>query len=79
MITVLAALFNSEITLIIASSVFAVAALLFPLGATAVAAFICIAIYALLTADPAAGAIMALSFILPATAMALVIRMRRGL
>lgn len=78
-ITVLAALFNSEITLIIAAAVFTVAALLFPLGATAVAAFVCVAIYAFLTQDPAAGAIMALSFVLPATAMAFALRMRRGL
>lgn len=75
----MAALFNSEITLIIAASVFAVAALLFPFGITLIAAAVCIIIYALLTVDPAAGAIMALSFILPATAMAMSLRLRQGL
>lgn len=78
-ITVMAALFNSQIMLIIAASVFGVAALLFPFGATAAAAAVCIAVYAFLTADPAAGALMALSFVLPAVVMASSLKMRMSL
>lgn len=75
--TMLTALYNSELITIACAALFTVAALLFPFGITAAAGALCTFIYAFLSVDMASGAIQALSFILPATVMAAALK-RKG-
>lgn len=77
--TVLTAVFQSELTMIILSCVFMVAALIFPAGMTLLAAVICTLLYALMSVDMAGGAIMALGLILPAAAMSMAVKKGQSL
>lgn len=79
MLTMLTALFNSEITMIVSSAMFAVASLIFPLGITLGAAALCTFLYAFMSVDMASGAILALAFIAPALAMAAAVKAKKGI
>lgn len=72
--TMLTALFQSELAMIILACVFTVAALIFPAKVTFLSAFICTVLYALMSEDMAGGTIMALSLILPAAAMSMAVK-----
>lgn len=78
-VTMITAVFNSELTTILASGLFTVTALVFPGGVSAMAAGICIALYAFMSADIASGLILAAAFIVPALAMAASVKKSFGL
>lgn len=77
--TMLTAVFQSELTMIILACVFMVASLIFPATLTLLAAGICTLLYALMSVDMAGGVIMALGLILPAAAMSMAVKKGQSL
>lgn len=77
--TMLAAVFDSQIAMILVSGLFIVSALVFPGSIFAVASVICVILYALVSPHMITGAFVALTFILPSFAMAVAVKRRCGL
>lgn len=77
--TMLAAVFDSQIAMILVSGLFIVSALIFPGSIFAVASVICVILYALVSPHMITGAFVALTFILPSFAMAVAVKRRCGL